>query len=206
MALKVIGAGWGRTGTESLRAALEMLGVGPCHHMHAIRDTPALLPDWQGFLAGEHRDFDRLYEGFASGVDFPTAAIWRELAAHWPEAKVILTVRDPEPWYDSVTATVLELMAEGETLKDPHQCAVLAFSDAMIGDGLFEGRGPDRDYMLARFRAHVDEVQAALPAERLLVYRVSEGWEPLCTFLDVPVPDTPFPHANTAGEYRDQWD
>ena len=206
MAMQVIGAGWGRTGTESLRAALGILGFGPVHHMHAIRDDPRLLPDWQDFAAGRHRDYDRLYAGFSSAVDFPTAALWRALADHWPEARVVLTLRDPEAWYDSVAATVLELMAEREALTDAHQRAVLDFSDAFIGQGLFEGRGADRDHMLARFRAHAADVAATLPPERLLIYRVAEGWGPLCAFLDVPVPDAPFPHANTAESYRTGWD
>ncbi|WP_420858634.1 sulfotransferase family protein [Marivivens marinus] len=206
MALDIIGAGYGRTGTESLRSALEMLGFGPCHHMHAIRDTPALLPVWQEFADGKHRDWDRLFDGFRSQVDFPGAAYWRDLIAHYPKARVILTIRDPEKWYDSVLASVLELMAERETLSNPHHRAVLDLSDRLVGEGYFGGRGPDRDHMIARFQQHTQNVIDTVPADRLLVYQVAEGWGPLCAFLDVPVPDAPFPHANDAASYRDHWD
>ncbi|GGL59243.1 sulfotransferase family protein [Wenxinia marina] len=205
MTLQIIGAGWGRTGTETLRAALDALGFGPCHHMHEIRDRPELLADWQAFAAGAPVPWETLFRGYRSQVDFPGAAYWRELAAHYPDAKVILTVRDPDEWYDSVTRTVLDLLKERETMTDAHEVAVLDLSDRLIGEGYFAGRGADRDHMIARFRAHAAEVQAALPPERLLTYEVRDGWAPLCGFLGVPVPDLPFPHANDRDSYRAGW-
>jgi len=206
MTLEIIGAGYGRTGTETLRAALEILGFGPCHHMHAIRDRPELLPDWQAFAEGAHRDWDRLFSGFRSQVDFPGAAYWRELADHYPNARVILTTRDPDSWYDSVVASVIALMGERETITNAHHRAVLDLSEKIVGKGYFRDHGPDRDYMVGRFKRHIDNVIETIPAERLLVYQVTQGWAPLCGFLGVPVPDTPFPHANNAASYRGQWD
>ncbi len=206
MSLEVIGAGYGRTGTESLRAALEILGFGPCHHMHAIRDTPSLLPDWLAFEAGEHRDWSRLFAGFRSQVDFPGAAYWRELAAHFPDAKVILSLRDPEAWFQSVEQSVFELINDRDTLADPHKRAVVEFSKTLIGDTYFEGRGMEKDYALARFNAHTENVTAEIAPERLLAYRVTDGWAPLCAHLGVPVPDVPYPFANTREEYREKWD
>lgn len=206
MGLEVIGAGYGRTGTETLRAALEHLGFGPCHHMHAIRDDPRLFPDWQAFLAGEHQDWDLLFGNFRSQVDFPGAMYWRELADHFPDAKVVLTVRDPETWYQSIEQSVLELINDRENLADPHKRAVVEFSKVIVGDRYFEGRGEDRDYAIGRFKAHIENVNATIPPERLLVYQVKEGWEPLCAFLGVPLPEIDFPFANRREEFRDAWE
>lgn len=206
MALEVIGAGYGRTGTESLRAALESLGFGPCHHMHVMRDHPEYFPVWQDFAVGKHKDWDALYEGFRAAVDFPTAAYWRELVSHFPKAKVILTTRDPEAWYESATASVMKLIAERDQIKDPHQRDVLEFSDKIVGKNYFKDRGADKDYMIGRLVEHERNVRQALPEDRLLVYRVSEGWEPLCSFLEVDVPQIEFPFANSKDDYRKAWD
>jgi hypothetical protein len=203
--LEIIGAGWGRTGTESLREALELLDFGPCHHMHAIRDRPELMADWTDFADGKHRDWDRLFNGFRSQLDFPGAAYWRELSAHFPAAKVILTIRDPESWYDSLSATVFKLFEERDTIRDPQRLAALELSERLVGNGVFGGHPPDRDYFIGRFNAHNAEVQAGVPPNRLLVYSVAEGWAPLCGFLGRPVPDRPFPFRNDAKDYRSGW-
>ncbi len=206
MALDVIGIGYGRTGTETLRAALNILGFGPCHHMHVMRDQPDTFPVWRDFAAGMHRDWDRLYDGFRSAVDFPTAAYWRDLFEHYPDARFILTTRDPDRWYDSATASVLKLLAERDQITDPHHSEILEFSEQIVGQEYFHGRGPDRDYMLDRFRRHETNVRERIPPEQLLVYRVSEGWSRLCSFLDVQIPETPFPFANKLDEYRGAWE
>ena len=111
MPLEIIGAGFGRTGTNSLKLALEHLGFGPCHHMFEIRDHPELLPDWEAAARGEAVGWDNIFRNYRSQVDWPGARYWRELAAHFPKSKVILTIRDPEGWYESIQATVLPFLA-----------------------------------------------------------------------------------------------
>jgi Sulfotransferase domain len=95
MALRVIGAGFGRTGTHSLKLALEQLGFAPCHHMYEVRAHPEQLAFWQAAARGELPDWDEVFAGFAAQVDWPGARFWRELAEHFPHAKVILSVRRP---------------------------------------------------------------------------------------------------------------
>ena len=111
MALEIIGPGFGRTGTHSLKIALEHLGFGPCHHMFEVRDHPEQLPAWEAVARGEPVDWDEVFRGYRAQVDWPGARVWRELARHWPEAKVILTVRDPDEWFDSVQATIAPFLA-----------------------------------------------------------------------------------------------
>jgi len=171
-----------------------------------LRDRPETLAPWTEFLDGEHRDWDRLFAGYRAQVDFPGAAYWRELAAHYPEAKVILTVRDPEKWHASVVASVMELTAERDKITNPHHRAVLDFGGELVGGRYFEGRPDDKDYIIGRFKQHIDNVKAEIPPERLLVYSVTEGWGPLCAFLGAPEPEAPFPHANDRDSYRDDWD
>ena len=206
MGLDVIGVGYGRTGTETLRDALEILGFGPCHHMHVMRDHPETYDPWRTFDNPETADWPKLYAGFRSAVDFPTVAYWRELAEYYPDAKIVMTTRDAEQWYDSATASVLKLLAEKDQIKDPHHKEILAFSDKFVGNLYFEGRGPDRDYMINRFHQHENDVRQEIAADRLLVYRVSDGWDPLCAFLGTGIPAQPFPFANTKGQYREAWD
>ncbi|WP_231333298.1 sulfotransferase family protein [Actinomadura graeca] len=214
--MKVIGAGFGRTGTASLRAALETLGLGPCYHMHVVIDEPFRVGHWFDIGEGRPPDWDEVFAGFRSTVDWPAAAYWRELAAHYPDAKVVLTVRDPERWYESADATifarerarqgrrplrhrVLQRLAER---RSPGVALYPRMHKAIISDGVFGGRAGDRAHAIEVFRRHTEEVKAAIPPGRLLVYEVREGWEPLCAFLGVPVPDEPFPRVNDREEFR----
>jgi len=192
MALKVIGAGLGRTGTLSLKLALEHLGFGPCYHMIEIMSAGQLrFPQWLQVVHGAP-DWDAIFDGFASTVDYPTCTYWRELAAHYPEAKVILSTRDAEGWFDSVQRTIfspgnLERTSEGPMGE--------FFRGAVTG--AFGDRIGDRDFMVDYFRRWEEDVIASLPPERLLVHRLGEGWGPLCEFLGVPVPAEPYPRVNT---------
>lgn len=195
MALDVIGAGMGRTGTYSLKLALERIGFGPCHHMaevHASAEQKAL---WRAAGQGQFPNWDAAYAGYRSAVDWPTAHFWREVSGHYPEAKVILTVRDPDAWYDSMAQTIGLTMDAASN--DPR-----SFGVAVVGNIVFGGRFDDRDHAIAVYEAHNAAVKAALPRERLLTYQVSEGWEPLCAFLDVPSPSEPFPRTNSSAEFR----
>ena len=140
MALEIIGPGFGRTGTNSLKVALEHLGYGPAHHMFEIRDNPPLLSPWQALARGESGDWDAAFRGYRSQVDWPGARYWRELAAYYPEAKVILTIRDPDEWFDSIEATILKFMAGRGTYPDPHQNAIAEMAQkVVVEDGNITG-------------------------------------------------------------------
>lgn len=195
MGLRVIGAGLGRTGTFSLKFALEYLGFGPCHHMAEVwANFPDQLPKWLRVVDGE-RDWDAVFEGFSSAVDYPACTYWRELAAFYPDAKIVLSVRDPESWFDSVSTTVFSQALLGRFAEGPVK---RFFEGAVTGE--FGDRIADRDFMVAYFRRRTAEVQAEIPADRLLVFEAKQGWEPLCAFLGVPVPDAPYPRTNSREE------
>ena len=194
MALEVIGAGMGRTGTHSLKLALEMLGLGPCHHMSEVMARPGQKEIWRAAGRGEPTDWDMAYQGYRSAVDWPTVHFWRELAAYYPNARIILTVRDPVRWHESVMNTIARSMGPDNDQD--------SFGVAVVAKQVFGGRIADREHAIAVHKAHNAAVAAAIPPERLLTYEVREGWEPLCAFLGVPVPEGPFPHSNTTEAFR----
>jgi hypothetical protein len=202
MGLRLLGAGFGRTGTSSIKVALELLGWGPCHHMHEVRDHPEQLPLWAAAARDEPVDWDKAFAGYSSQIDWPGARHWRELAGHFPRAKVLLSVRDPDEWYKSLSQTILPSAAIGRQA-DPNP-QIRAFAEMVyqtIHQGVFNGRMDDRDYAIGVHLAHIREVQAVIAPGRLLTYDVKEGWEPLCAFLGVPVPSRPFPLRNTRDEF-----
>ena len=204
MALEIIGAGFGRTGTNSLKLALEQLGFGPCHHMFEILENPALLPGWEAAANGEAVDWHQVFNGYRSQVDWPGARYWRELAATFPDAKVILTVREPQGWFDSVQATIWPVMEARGRHENAHMNALAEMAYRTIVVPIFGGRLNERDHAIRVFEAHIAEVQATIPADRLLTFDVAEGWQPLCDFLGVDVPDTPFPKTNTSQEFAER--
>ncbi len=195
MPLEVIGAGLGRTGTMSLKVALEQLGLGPCYHMIEVLSEPARSEQWLRAAAGE-LEWDRVFEGYAATVDYPGCVFWRELADYFPHAKVVLTVRDPDRWFDSTQATIFSPAHVQRLAGSPMQAF---FRTAVVRD--YGDRLHDRAFMTALFRRHVAEVTSAVPRDRLLVYEVGEGWAPLCEFLGVPVPEAVFPRVNSRAEF-----
>jgi hypothetical protein len=204
MALQVVGAGFGRTGTNSLKLGLEQLGFGPCHHMFEVRDNPDQLPYWSAAARGELPDWGEVFADYRACVDWPSARFWREIAAHYAQAKVLLSVRPEERWIKSVHATIYPAMRD-RSKRDPgqsHDTMDMAYE--LIVEQTFGGRLDDRDHAMAVFREHVAEVQRTIAADRLLTYDVAQGWEPLCAFLNVPVPDEPFPHANSTVEFQNR--
>jgi hypothetical protein len=203
--MKVIGVGVGRTGTLSLKAALDRLGFGPCFHMRNVLDHPERLPLWEAAAAGSAIDWDEVFAGYESSVDWPGAAFWRELTAYYSDAKVILTVRDPERWYDSVRETIYQLfgggtespLAEEALQRIPGIATMHAFNRKLVWDGPFlQGRFDDRDWAMRAFVRHNAAVCEEIPSERLLVFDVSAGWVPLCDFLEVDRPEEEFPRLN----------
>ena len=197
MALKVIGSGFGRTGTRSLKEALEILGLGPCHHMEEVFAHPEQVPLWQQAMSGGETDWNRVYQGYSSQVDWPGAHVWREAAAAFPEAKVIHSGRPEDSWWRSFSTTIGKLVGIYETMElPPHIRAMFDATVPRIGEKTFGVRVPDRDTALAAYHRRREEVLAALPASRVLVFDVAQGWGPLCAFLGTDIPDQPFPHLN----------
>jgi hypothetical protein len=194
MALSVIGTGFGRTGTESMKLALETLGLGPCHHMKEVLGNPQQTTLWRSVAQGGRADWDEIFAGFNAAVDWPSAYFWRELSAHYPDAKVLLTVRSPESWHASMRKTIFKVL---ETSTDPE-----SLGSKLIGQGVFGGRFDDPAHAMAVFERNTAEVQAAFTEERLLTYHLGDGWEPLCRFLERPVPETPFPRSNSAEDFN----
>jgi len=202
MALEIVGAALGRTGTNSLKLALEQLGFGPCHHMFEVRDNPDQLPYWQAAARGELPDWDTVFANYRACVDWPSARFWREIAARYPDAKVLLTLRDPDKWFDSVHATIYPVVESWKTREPGRFRDTMEMAWQIVVEQTFGGRLDDRDHAIAVFRAYEAEVRDTIAPERLLAYDVSQGWAPLCAFLEVPVPDTPFPRTNTSEEFR----
>jgi len=199
--MRVIGAGFGRTGTLSFKRALEDLGFGPTYHMQEVMRRPSHIDRWLRYARTGEVDWDALFSGFGSGVDYPVSCVWEELAAHFPDAKVVLTVRDPEQWWASTVSTIYGFRTAIPAWVQrtmPVTQRWLEMTERLVWDGLFDGRLSDRDHAVAVFERHIEHVRAACPPERLLVFDVKDGWEPLCAFLDVPVPRHPFPHLNDA--------
>jgi len=206
MSLKVIGAGFGRTGTLSLKLALEELGFGPCYHMIEVNAHPEHDAMWLALARGETSDWRPMLQGYASTVDWPTTYIWKELAAANPQAKIVLTVRDPEAWYESAAATIFARMLEFQALRsdpdavDPARRRHMEMIDTLIVEKTFGG-SLAKNHAIRVFNAHNEEVRRLVPPTRLLVYESGKGWEKLCAFLGVPVPDAPYPKVNSTDDF-----
>jgi hypothetical protein len=197
MALKVVGAGFGRTGTLSLKSALEMLGFGPCYHMMEVFSRPEHVTMWHRLAFGHAMDWDLLFRDFGATVDWPAARWWREIASHFPEAKVLLSVRDPEAWYKSMSDTIYQPMKSPppDGVPEIARLQTEMVRKAILGD-TFDNRFEDKAHAIEVFRRHNQEVRDSIDPARLLVFDVREGWAPLCRFLEVPVPGEPFPRLN----------
>ncbi len=200
MGLKIIGSGFGRTGTMSTKIALEHLGYGPCHHMVEVMGNPAQPAHWGALAAGEDVDWSDVFAGYASQVDFPGASVWHELSVVFPDAKVIHTERPEEDWWVSYSATIGKFFTHRESLVlPPPVAAIFDTMDTLIVDGVFGGL--DRENSIAAYRRNNEKVRATIPADRLLVFTPADGWEPICDFLDTPVPTIEFPRSNARDEF-----
>ena len=204
MTLAVIGAGFGRTGTMSLKLALEHLGLGPCYHMRELLARPEHDPVWHAAARGVGVDWDALFEGYGSAVDWPVAAFWRQLCDHYPHARFVLSVREPHKWHASVLETIFKALSSTPDRDDGEARAHRAMTRELILDRTFDGRLDDPQYAIAVYERHNRAVRDGICADRLLVYETGSGWEPLCTFLGFPVPDTAYPRSNTREEFHDR--
>ena len=202
MGLKVIGAGVGRTGTYSLKLAINELEFGPCHHMEEVlHNMPVHVPLWSAAAAGQP-NWSHIFDGYESAVDWPTACFFRQLLKEYPAAKFILTERDPVRWADSFGATIYKLLA-GRDEAPPEMRAWLDMAADVIAKTGFPP-GLDGDALVEAFVAHTDAVKETIPASQLLVFEVRQGWEPLCNFLGTPIPATEFPRTNHREEFWDR--
>jgi hypothetical protein len=201
MALQVIGAGLGRTATFSLKFALEYLGFGPCYHMSEVfAGARRNVPLWVDVVQGK-RNWDTVFAGFNSTTDYPACTYWRELADYYPAAKLVLTVRDPDSWFGSVSETIFSQKMQGSLAGTPAGTMMSGVIFQAFGD-----RVSDRAFMTDWFLRRNQQVIDALPSDRLLVFSPKQGWEPLCSFLAVPVPDVPFPRVNSRDEITESMD
>jgi len=196
--LKVVGAGVGRTGTHSLKLALEQLLGGTCHHMVEVFAHPEEVPVWTDAINGNAVDWGALMQGYTAQVDWPGASFWPELSAANPDALVLLSTRDPDVWFTSCSNTIfagIQGMIDGG---DQWMGAMLRLFRERFSDQI-----EDRDAMIAAYERHNAAVRAAIPEERLLDWTAADGWEPICARLGLPVPSDPFPVTNTTSEFRE---
>ena len=196
MTIQLVGAGLGRTGTMSLKLALERLLGGTCHHMMEVFGHPEEVPVWHAAMIGEPVDFGELLAGYTAIVDYPGAAVWRELAAAFPDAPVLLSTRSSaEAWWESASSTILALRPD-EQNPDGRRMIEAMFARSIGADIT------DREAVMAAYEAHNAAVRAEIASERLFEYQPGDGWAPLCAALGLPEPDEPFPHTNTREEFR----
>ncbi len=209
--MKLIGAGLPRTGTLTQKIALEMLGLGPTYHMVEVFADPDRIGLWEQALDGKPR-WAKIFAGYDSTVDLPGCYFWEELIGVYPNARVLLSVRDPEQWERSVRQTVWAmrnsdsvvcLLSDAQAHVNPRWQAFLKMTDrlAWTERGIFASGHETPAQLIEGMERHNEAVRRVVPPGRLLVWNVTEGWEPLCEFLGIPVPDAPFPHVNEGEEF-----
>ncbi|MFA5632774.1 MAG: sulfotransferase family protein [Porticoccaceae bacterium] len=213
MPLEIIGAGFGRTSTMSTYTALKQLGF-PCYHMMEVLENPvnkSHLAFWRQVAnapEGTQHDWEQVFASYRATMDNPGCCVWRELAAAYPEAKVLLTLhpRGADAWYQSTMDTIYftETMWQFKVLAfaTPFGRKFAEMSRKLIWQRSHRGTMADREKAIARYHQHIDEVRSAIPSERLLIFSADMGWEPLCRFLEVPVPDMPFPNVNDKESFQ----
>jgi len=205
MTVKVVGAGFGRTGTLSLKYALEMLGFTKCYHMMEVHQTPEHVAIWRQAARGEPVDWSQVFAGYQASVDWPSCNFWREQLQAFPDAKVLLSKRDPEKWYESVMNTIWKASNDRRNSDDSRAQAGSAMAFEVIWDGVFAGRMDDKDHVIGIYNAHNRRVIDEVPADKLLVFEARQGWAPICEFLDCPVPTEDYPRVNTTEGFTERW-
>ena len=192
--MRVIGAGLGRTGTMSLKLALEKLLGAPCYHMLEVFENLDHIPLWRAAAQGREPDWHGMFVNYEAAVDWPAASFWPELCRAFPDAVVILSVRDPEAWWKSAS----------ETIFTPHNpVPETDWHDMWIDiiSNRFTVRLDDKQACIDAFNRHYDQVRKTVSPERLVEWNVKDGWAPICAALEVAVPDEPFPHTNTRSDF-----
>jgi len=197
MALKVVGAGLGRTGTHSLKIALEKLLGEPCYHMAEVFQQPQHIPDWHRAAENDMPNWDEFLSGYAASVDWPASAFWKEQSEAFPDSLILLSVRDPESWWNSASKTIFNPAngAGPNNGSEWFQMIVALFTNRFVPDI------HDREACIAAFNRHNEDVLRTAPQDRLLVWKVTDGWGPICDRLGLPIPEEPFPLTNTTEEF-----
>ena len=200
MGLRIVGAGLGRTGTASLKMALERLLASPCYHMREVFAHPEHISGWRAAIRGELPDWNVFLQSYAASVDWPASAFWPELSAAFPDALVLLSLRDPETWWESADETIFPTIRTPIPLGSEHR----EWPDMVreLFAARFTSALDDRDACIAAFRRHNQRVRESVPAGRLIEWTPGDGWAPLCEALEIPEPDEDFPHTNTRAEWR----
>lgn len=201
MGLSVIGAGFGRTGTMSLKLALEQLGLGPCHHMEEVFDNPDQVPPWKAAIDGEPVDWDKIYDGYNSTADWPGAHFSKELADYYSDAKIVLTARPVDSWWESYSKTIMQYLVELPDGLPPHIDTMAHAVIDMLGEKTFKSTIHDEQAAKSAYLSHVEHMTTSYADGRVLSFDVKDGWEPLCEFLGKPVPDGDFPRSNNSEEF-----
>jgi Sulfotransferase domain len=201
MALQIVGAGLGRTGTHSLKAALEQLLGGPCYHMMEVFGRPDDIPVWHDAVNGDMPDWNAFLSDYRAAVDWPASAFWREIAAANPDALVLLSSRDTDGWWKSASNTIFHITERAVPESETAMRAQMAMALDMF-KVRFTPNYLDETEAKRAFEAHNADVRASVPADRLIDYHPGDGWEPICEKLGVPVPSEPYPHLNTTEEFR----
>jgi hypothetical protein len=202
MALRVVGAGVGRTGTNSLKVALEQLLEGRCYHMFELFGRVQDLPVWEAAVRGRPVDWDGLLHEYAASVDWPAVAFWRELYAANPKALVLLSTRDSaQTWWESMERTIVPTLSRPVPAEEPDAVRGMAMVLEMFQRRFTPAWG-DRDAAMAAYERHNEDVRRTVPRERLIEWQPGDGWEPICAALELPVPQAPFPHENTTTDFR----
>jgi len=216
MSLKILGVGAPRTGTSSLKVALEILGFGKCAHMQELFANPTKTAQWTVLFETGKVDFDDLFDGYGSSTDFPGCLLHRELAVQYPGMKFILTDRSPEAWYESLLRTIYAAVPQSAEAKEEMKLKgeaapkfksigeALELVNTYLLQGHYGGDFLNKEKTIARYLAFQNEVRTSVPAQDLLEFNISEGWAPLCRFLDVPVPEVPFPFKNKRKDFQEQ--
>lgn len=199
MSLKVIGAGLGRTGTSSLKIALEKLGFAKCHHMSEVFENQHQVAGFLAAAQGESIDWDKLFAGYQASCDWPSCVFWHELSDYYSNAKVILSIRDSESWYRSMSNTLLPFTRKAI---DGRPGPIRDITEKIFLNRTFSGNIDDKDHVIEVFEHHNQIVRDTIAPERLLEFNSKDGWEPLCKFLGIPVPQEPYPNINTMEEFK----
>jgi hypothetical protein len=198
--MKIIGAGFGRSGTMSLKSALEQLGCGPCYHMKITLFRYDHMRFFMRAWSGKKVNWERFFRRYNSVVDWPACSFYKDLMKEFPDARVLLNVREPEAWYDSMKETIFAIQP---AFPFWFPKVVWKMHDEIIWKGSLKGVFEDRQKAIAVYREYIEDVKKTVPPDRLLVYEVKEGWKPLCDFLDVPVPvRKSFPHINERKSFK----
>lgn len=201
MTIKILGGGFGRTGTNSLKNALEILGEGPCYHMYEVGKNIEHVDLWNTAFEKNNCDWKYLFNEYKAAVDWPTVSYLPQLLDEFPDAKVIITTRNPNDWYESASKTIFKAMEVGYKNPDPEGRRRTEMSKRLILDTVFSGRYKDKEHCIDVYNKHIQTIEKLVPIKRLLKFNITEGWNPLCQFLEVPVPNEPFPKTNDRSSF-----